>query len=266
MGNSALFTNTTGQINTAVGNNALYSNTTGNSNTAIGENALYNAVLGIENVAIGKNAGANSCKVTGANLNTFLGSYTDFDVPSNAYAQSTAIGYNAKITRSNQIVLGTYGQTVSIPGSIQLSSTFVTPTAGQLGYRLTGNNNAYPGTPIGNNISFTSSYLFNLPVGVWNIIGETCFSVANNNTSITLQTHCISTIPDDINIGYSVGYVSYAATTHNAGYFVKQVNAIVHVTTATSYYLTSAFTYGGTGITYSSDSRSLTRFYAVRIA
>ena len=51
-GASALFSNTTGEANTATGTEALRSNTTGSANTAIGDAALFSNTTGDDNTAI----------------------------------------------------------------------------------------------------------------------------------------------------------------------------------------------------------------------
>jgi trimeric autotransporter adhesin len=131
VGNTALYTNTTGLNNTAVGKKALYSNTTGLSNVANGSNALYTNATGSkniangsyalhkntegnENVAIGHQAG--NVNVTG-DKNTYIGHGADAAAGETALSNSTAIGYNAKITESNQIMLGTAAEKVKIPGT-----------------------------------------------------------------------------------------------------------------------------------------------------
>jgi len=53
VGNSALYSNTTGSQNTANGLQALYSNTTGNQNTANGVKALYSNTTGNQNTTNG---------------------------------------------------------------------------------------------------------------------------------------------------------------------------------------------------------------------
>jgi len=117
-GNSALYVNTTGSSNTANGNNALYSNTTGGGNTASGSSALYSNTTGDSNIAIGSSAltanttGSNNIVIgrnalfsnTTESYNTAIGSSTFTNVY-NAN-NSTAIGYQAQPTGSNQVRLG----------------------------------------------------------------------------------------------------------------------------------------------------------------
>ena len=103
-----------GSYNTAIGNNTLNANTSGINNSAIGYNTLQNNTTGTNNTAIGYNAGGSSYPVVGSQ-NTFVGSGTN---SSGDFSQSTALGYNASITGSNQIVIGTATETIKIPGSL----------------------------------------------------------------------------------------------------------------------------------------------------
>jgi hypothetical protein len=59
IGDSALFSNTTGGANTVTGFQALYTNTTGHNNTADGFHALLNNTTGSFNIALGNSAGRN---------------------------------------------------------------------------------------------------------------------------------------------------------------------------------------------------------------
>lgn len=83
-GQGALFSNTSGVCNTASGWYAGFYNTTGRFNVAVGTQSLYNNATGDYNMALGTYA----------------------DVLSNNLSNATAIGANAKVGRSNAIVLG----------------------------------------------------------------------------------------------------------------------------------------------------------------
>jgi hypothetical protein len=100
--------------NTAVGYQALRDNT-GQNSTAVGEESLRNVTSGNANSALGSTTGLN---VTTGRRNTFLGHNADFDSSANQYEASTAIGYNAKINASDQIMMGTSNTTVEIPGTL----------------------------------------------------------------------------------------------------------------------------------------------------
>ena len=67
-----LYSNTTGNINTATGYQALMSNTTGGNNTAVGASALLNNVDGSENTIVGSGSGPNL--IAGFN-NTYIGDF-----------------------------------------------------------------------------------------------------------------------------------------------------------------------------------------------
>jgi hypothetical protein len=121
-GHDALAYNTTGIYNNGFGRAAIKFNTTGNSNNAVGQAALRNNTTGNSNTAIGSQAGFNNT-LAACSYNTFLGAATDLDAATNAWTQSTAIGYNAKITASNQIVLGTSTEKVYVAGNVGIGRT-----------------------------------------------------------------------------------------------------------------------------------------------
>ena len=109
--------NTTGYFNNSLGYLALRNNTSGDDNTAMGCFALQNNTTANDNTAFGYTAGINNS--TGS-FNTFLGSNTDISPTSATWSSSTAIGYNAKITASNQITLGVAATTVRVPGKLSV--------------------------------------------------------------------------------------------------------------------------------------------------
>ena len=118
-GYESLSQNTTGINNTAVGQSALYDNQTGgyntgvgfeslkltkaNYNTAVGFQALSQNTTGTNNTAIGNQSGYNN---KAGSYNTYIGDLADDNDGDNDYNYSTAIGYNAKISDSNQIMIG----------------------------------------------------------------------------------------------------------------------------------------------------------------
>jgi hypothetical protein len=146
VGIESLFYNTKGETNTAIGYRTLYNNTLDSNNVATGFSALYsgsgsyNVATGSEamysyagsyNVATGYNTlsqssgsyntslGSNSGnKLHGnSNYNTFLGSSSNVLSTTLIYNYSTAIGYDAIVDASNQIVFGTNNEKIKIPGS-----------------------------------------------------------------------------------------------------------------------------------------------------
>jgi hypothetical protein len=119
IGQNSLSSNTTGYSNTASGYYALYKNTTGNlntgfgaftsnstttgiRNTAIGYAALYRATTSNNNTGVGFQAGYYN--LAGAN-STFIGASTG-TTSNSSYSNSTALGYSARLTASNQARIG----------------------------------------------------------------------------------------------------------------------------------------------------------------
>jgi hypothetical protein len=103
LGLTTLTLNKHGSNNTAIGTAALYYNIDGSNNTAIGLQALFNNIVGYNNTAVGVSAGSSDIS---GNNNTFLGFGSNIINNTFTYRNSTALGYNALIDASNQIVLG----------------------------------------------------------------------------------------------------------------------------------------------------------------
>ena len=125
VGSYALLNNSNGSNNTALGFNSMFNNN-GNQNTALGTSALSQNIIGGLNTALGLNAGFN---MYDGSFNTFLGANTGVDSSLNTYSYSTAIGYGAIITGSNQIVIGGSGPNgypeVIIPGPVVISDLII---------------------------------------------------------------------------------------------------------------------------------------------
>jgi hypothetical protein len=150
IGSDSLYSNTTGNDNIAIGKMSLSSNTTGNYNVAIGTNSIQSNETGFHNVGIGwqslvSNTGINNIAIGinslssnttgGSNVaigvqagqqnymsnNTFLGTSADILSTGTNIQNSTALGYEAKIDASYQIVLGTTAEFVCIPSNRGLS-------------------------------------------------------------------------------------------------------------------------------------------------
>jgi trimeric autotransporter adhesin len=92
--------NTTGYENTFSGVNAGFSNGTGSKNSFFGVDAGHNNTTGIRNSFVGAQSGLSN---TVENYNSVFGMYADVAV---GIANATAIGYQAKVTQSNSLVLG----------------------------------------------------------------------------------------------------------------------------------------------------------------
>lgn len=126
IGYYSLYSNSTGTSNTALGYNTLYTNSSGGYNVGIGYEALYNNTLGLYNVGIGFQSIFNN---TANSNNTAIGLYSGYYSSSSgtflgAYAysnigviNSTAIGYGAFASASNQVRIGNSSVT-SIGGQV----------------------------------------------------------------------------------------------------------------------------------------------------
>lgn len=138
-GYKALYANTTGTENSAFGHNALVTNTTGYDNAAFGGQALQdnngnlNAAFGHrslqlsnadQNTAIGSFAGTLTLTTLTGSKNTFLGALTSYTI--GAITGSTAIGYNAIVSESNNMVLGGTG---ADKVSVVIGATAANPAA-----------------------------------------------------------------------------------------------------------------------------------------
>jgi hypothetical protein len=87
--------------------------------------APYSIAIGYQSAL---NEGISSYSTDGNTGNTYLGAYTSCSTSGGPFTNSTAVGINAQITSSNQIVLGTSSSTignstsVQIPGFLQSNS------------------------------------------------------------------------------------------------------------------------------------------------
>jgi hypothetical protein len=117
LGNTTLFTNSTGDQNTASGGQALYFNSTGSKNTGNGYNSLSNNSTGSYNAAFGTASLYNN---TTGTYNTAIG--YNADVASNNLTNATAIGNGSSVATSNTIQLGNTDVTdVKTNGSISMT-------------------------------------------------------------------------------------------------------------------------------------------------
>jgi len=139
-GSDTLAKNTSGGSNTAFGQLALANNTTGSWNSTIGVTSLNSNTTGIFNSAVGYESGKTN---TTGGCNTFLGFRADSTGVDLSY--STAIGANAKITASNQIVLGTVNETVLVLGKTALRGDI---SMGLTGSRIDICGNLYAQYPL----------------------------------------------------------------------------------------------------------------------
>ena len=119
VGAFALQLNTAGTLNTGVGYLALRSNTTGSLNTASGAAALESNTTGSENCAFG--IWALQYNTTGS-FNTACGrlalGLTQAGVNNTTFSNCSGLGYNTRVSASNQVQLGDSATTTYIYGAI----------------------------------------------------------------------------------------------------------------------------------------------------
>jgi hypothetical protein len=140
-GDGALYHNTIGALNTASGSGAMSSNTTGSNNTASGAQALYSNATGSNNTA----SGTDALYFNTESFNTAVGSQALYS--NNTGSNNIAIGYEAafNVTSSNNIHIGNQGSasdsdTIRIGTTGTQTNTFIAGIQGV----TTGLNDAVP--------------------------------------------------------------------------------------------------------------------------
>jgi microcystin-dependent protein len=141
--NSGYYTST-GDNNSSLGANAMKYNSTGSDNTCIGYDAMVNGTTAFQNTIIGSSSGSsistgsyNTCigyrsssSLSTGSTNTTIG----FNSSADNYSYSTALGYSATNTASNQIMLGTVNERVVVPNDITFNGSINDVTRTVLSY------------------------------------------------------------------------------------------------------------------------------------
>ncbi|EOC1317136.1 tail fiber domain-containing protein [Cronobacter turicensis] len=110
----------TGTFNTSVGGLSLYSNTTGQQNTALGYSALRYNTTGLLNTAIGEFSAAEN--KTGQRITAVGRNALRYDLtgnPMEAFDNVSGLGTDTRVSGSNQVQLGDSTTTVYAFGSVQ---------------------------------------------------------------------------------------------------------------------------------------------------
>lgn len=119
-GTSALSSNSSGSRNFAFGASTLNYNTTGTDNFAGGFPAALNNTTGSGNIAIGTSSLQNN---TTGNYNVAIGldalRYKTDGLDNNNYSFCVGLGYNSRVSASNQVQLGGTGTTTYAYGAVQ---------------------------------------------------------------------------------------------------------------------------------------------------
>lgn len=147
-GNS--FISRMGVSNTSLGMFANDSLTTGSNNTAIGENAGSALTTGSNNLLVGLNSGMGGSPLTTGGQNTLIGANSE--VALNNTSASIALGYAARATASNQMVVGSSAAPVN---NIYLGSGVSTAAPGAVFIQSTSNSGGGMGADL--NISSGAS-------------------------------------------------------------------------------------------------------------
>ena len=125
--------------------------------------------INVSNIHIGYNAGIFSSNAGSGIVyrNTFLGNNTTMSL--NSYSNSTCIGSDSIITKSNQIVLGTSTEEIDILGNLQLSGQLIDSTslAGTTGQILSSTSSG---------VQWINSYGTTGPTGTTGSAGATGFT------------------------------------------------------------------------------------------
>lgn len=110
-----------GTYDTAIGSYALKSTTSGIYNTAVGFQALSANTIGANNTAVGSNALLNLVGNYASNTAVGYGSLRYMQDGSNASSitNSTGLGYNARVSGSNQVQIGDSATTTYVYGTVQ---------------------------------------------------------------------------------------------------------------------------------------------------
>ena len=195
VGGASMYYNTTGSYNTAIGVNASRNNTTSGNNCAVGVSALYNSTGG-NNCAIGYGSGITN---TSGNNNTYLG--TSADGLTSGLSNSTAVGFNSRVSVSNQIVLGTTTEFVNIPST----TTSTTTSTGAL--TISG------GVGIGGNVNIGGKVVIQEAVGTDAGANSGSLVIRHNNTN---GFSSIS-FPSTNNNGSDYAYIKYQDDITNSG-------------------------------------------------
>ena len=146
IGNSVLFSNTTGYDNTANGYRALYSNTEGYRNTANGYRALFSNTTGFRNTASGYHA-------LYANATGWYNTANGFDALS-----SNTIGHSNTANGNSALSANTEGNSNTATGNAALkSNTTGNSNTANGNSALSANTTGYSNTATGNELLYSNT-------------------------------------------------------------------------------------------------------------
>ncbi len=195
VGQNAGAANTDGIVNTFVGTNAGSSNTHGILNAFFGASAGGNNTLGGTNAFFGFNAGLSN--TTEAN-NSFFGADSDGAA---GITYATAIGYRAKVTQSNSLVLGSISGTnggqdtnVGIGTTAPISRFHIADNGGNILFGNAGCNAGFGAVGFGSTLNCTN----------YSLLGEGTNTVLNRPTGGAINFRENNSTQVTINAGGTV--------------------------------------------------------------
>ena len=215
IGYQTLYNTTTG-YNTAIGSECMVANRTGSNNTAVGYGVFVSSFYTNNSVAIGYQClgdvssgtgnvgvGYNTC-YTGRSLTltncSFLGSSSDLSSNITTCSQSTAIGYNAKITGNNQIVMGTSSELMCVPGKTVIGNTV---TSSSYTMDICGTANISGATRLASTLAITGDVSVN--TNKFNITAASGNTSIAGTMSVTGATTLASTLDVSGNVNIDLG-------------------------------------------------------------
>ena len=248
VGDKALMNNISGNNNIGIGNYALSSNSAyydnvcigyrglqilnnGSQNTSIGNRSFESKQSGVGNIALGYASGGSDIS---GNYNTYLGSYTN-KISNSPLRNSTAIGCNAIIDDSQQMVLGGSDiiisnppiyPSVKIPGKYLGIGGIYNPTtsgtvdiSGTLNVNFSSYSPSYPCCYL---VGYSNGSNTLTPTGIWRSIPNYTTYYNGYYDGITSGVLTQNTVTGVTIIGNDVNYfdVSSNVTDKPDGYYI----------------------------------------------
>ena len=227
VGTSAGYSNSSGWANTFIGNNAGADNVTGAANLFIGQSSGLNNIAGTQNIFLGNFTGysnessinnvfvgfsAGMDNVSGSR-NTLLGALADVGSP--AIFNATAIGFNAYVTQSHSLVLGSIS---GVNGAVSDTWVGIGTTAPTERLEIVGN------LKVSGEVNHPSTGASNLlPIAFGNI--SSGGAVNSGSTNFTVTRTSAGTYNIDIP-NHSFGFSAYSTViTPVAGPLVAGVDS-----------------------------------------
>lgn len=186
IGSGSFFVITNGSENTGCGDDSFFALKNGNRNAALGNLVFSTAVIVNDCTGIGYGAGASSL----SNKNTFIGASADVNAAGTGSTNFTSIGYLARGSGDNTIMLGN-----------ELTEKVITP-----GYYI-GTNGFASYSTISTNQIPTTGWTNNAAINVTVYTTATAVSFTINNRAGTVlytSPTLTATIPVNLQPGWSI--------------------------------------------------------------